>query len=305
MPYGYPSGDQLRNSIVMTLLAPEQYVTSSLLKRMGHSNDDLRSFGDDFWHSQQPSIDAFLESRSDYLELGKNVIAAFLLEIERGSVLFKQEGYPELAWYHYLFQRMGPTIDHFRNSLKHVAIISFNYDVSLERFLSGVLKSAYGLDVGESIETLAQLPLVHVYGKLVHPPPISLRAGVPTTTESIEKASNGIKILRTDGETSDEFKRAHQMIRDAETVCFTGFGYDPTNLERLDIPGNFTKPKGMGRILGTAYEVDVDVFERTKQSLSYSFGPRDRDNIRASQSITLGNSDEDCLLFLQKHLVLG
>jgi len=54
---------------------------------------------------------------------------------------------------------------------------------------------------------------------------------------------NGLRCIHTiDKQTTtairynqEEFMKAHQLIREAEQVIFLGFGYDRTNLERLDI----------------------------------------------------------------------
>jgi hypothetical protein len=126
VPYGFPTGAELRRDILASLGNEGRFQNYHAL---GYTERHwLENFRRDFWRSQQPSIDAFLESRPDHLELGQLVIADFLMPNERRYDLhpedWRTEGDyqllginvklgPDEHWYRYLFQRMGPTKEQF------------------------------------------------------------------------------------------------------------------------------------------------------------------------------------------------
>src|SRR5207249_11041267 len=55
--------------------------------------------------------------------------------------------------------------------------------------------------------------------------------------EVIERCIPQIKIIHEVNVSDDpEFKRAHEVLKKSERICFLGFGYDKTNLRRLFAP---------------------------------------------------------------------
>jgi hypothetical protein len=70
-----------------------------------------REFQTALRHSGQSSVDAFLEYRPEYLEIGKCLFAWRLMMNESTDNLFADES---KSWYHYLFQAMRAPFDRFR-----------------------------------------------------------------------------------------------------------------------------------------------------------------------------------------------
>ena len=177
-----------------------------------------------------------------------------------------------------------------------VSIITFNYDRSLEYYLLTVMRTH--IRVEEEAFTLTKnLPIVHVYGQLGLPdyyrhnrarpyrsevsPPI-----IATCLSSMFLFTEGSKQVRQ--YFRSEQGLIDQYVRQAENLCFLGFGYNETNLRRLGIDENFTGDK----ILGTAYGLGADERKRV----------RDRLGIPDSN---LGGPNEGILDFLKNHAVFS
>jgi len=114
----------------------------------------------------------------------------------------------------------------------------FNYDRSLEHYLFTALNNAYGRTVEECAEALRSIPIVHLYGQLGELPPLcndglGIAYGSPVTVETLRKAASGIKIIHEVVPDEGPFKQAHELLRNAARVCFLGFGYSQTNIQRL------------------------------------------------------------------------
>jgi hypothetical protein len=72
--------------------------------------------------------------------------------------------------------------------------------------------------------------------------------GAALSPEVLRKAADGIQIIHEDVAKNPQFQRAHELLNNAERVCFLGFGYDRTNLERL---AKYTPPPGQ-EVIGSA-----------------------------------------------------
>jgi hypothetical protein len=293
-PYDFPTAGELRDRIILEL--PDEHTfeeakpgdSSEALVTCGHPKKHLAHFREELLLSMQPSVDMFLEGRPDFIELGKDVIAAFLIPREDTRNLGRPFG---MHWYKYLFQRMGSRIGDVTDSL--LSVITFNYDRSLEYFLFNTYQRAFGLSEKEAAQLLGSMPLVHVYGDLGKPAFWNARDGRPyvpeRTPESIRRAASSIKIMDERTEESEEFQRAHEMIRNAEVLCFLGFGYHETNLARLRAGELFEGEQ----LLGCGYRLRVDERRRTEAA----FYP--------SKVINLGPASIDALDFLIEYSVLG
>jgi len=63
-----------------------------------------------------------------------------------------------------------------------------------------------------------------------------------------------------------EFKRAHDLLAHAERICFLGFGYDKTNLDRLIGPlgtGIVTSKECFGTVFGFTQK-EIEVLNQTR-----------------------------------------
>lgn len=120
-------------------------------------------------------------------------------------------------------------------------IITFNYDRSLEQYLYNAVETAYpGKSETQYRELLQSRRIIHVYGKLG---PLlwqdvdsHIRYGQTPNAEMLLKAASNIKIMREAQTITEEFTQAHKVLGEADRICFLGFGFDETNLQRLMLP---------------------------------------------------------------------
>ena len=191
--------------------------------------------------SGKKSVDAFLEHREEFRKIGKLAIAQELLDSEDKAKPRLYEPATNGNWYEYFFNKLNTEFEGF--SQNAVSVLTFNYDRSLEYYLLTTLQSSYGKTSAECTEKLLSIPIIHLYGQLG-----SLReeaqcensvlfGGVPTADENtqrlaLEIAASGIRIIHDDI-LGSQFQRAYALLREADLICFLGFGYDETNLRRI------------------------------------------------------------------------
>jgi hypothetical protein len=218
----------------------------SLIRSAGFRAEEIEHFRNALKNSGRKSVDAFLEHRIEFLEIGKAATACVLLPHESMDRIF---GRNETNWYEYFFNKLNATFEEFdKNS---VSVVTFNYDRSLEQYLLTALKNSYGKTSDECLHKLSSLPIVHLYGQLGDLPPSGgegIEFGAPLNPDVLRKAAAGIQIIHEDVAKNPQFQRAHELLSKAERVCFLGFGYDRTNLKRL---AGYTGPPGQ-EVIGSA-----------------------------------------------------
>jgi hypothetical protein len=88
VPYGFPSGEELRRKVLRSLgLKPE--VPGSLLQLLNNAGFDhshIQDFRTELLHANTTSVDLFLEKRPKFVDVGKVAIAAILLPLEADSL---------------------------------------------------------------------------------------------------------------------------------------------------------------------------------------------------------------------------
>lgn len=255
MPYGFPSGKDLKQQIIN--VNSGSFVSSFGLSKPLEEDHriECRRFCNELKLSAQPSVDTFLEHRPDFMPLGKLLIAYVLISYENTNNLVVNDD-----WYQFLWQQMGTRFDEFHKN--NLSIITFNYDRSLEHFLLTVLVNSYGISEQDAAEKLKQIPIVHVYGQLgllewqanddekadVRP------YGIERTYQTIKIASRGIQILSEGQGESEQFRNAHDLLIAAKRVYFLGFGYNETNMKRLKVPLRETQwHSNQRQIIGSSY----------------------------------------------------
>jgi hypothetical protein len=163
-PYGFPTGKELKVEICNAFSKPEAEGCQFLSANTNHSADEFLQFGNAFLKSGQSSVDAFLEHRPEFLEVGKLAIAYCLIPREDEERLYQADEKRGGDWYGYLSEKLNATFEEFGNN--ELSIITFNYDRSLEHFLLNSLHYSHGKKFEECAETLAKIPIIHVYGQL-------------------------------------------------------------------------------------------------------------------------------------------
>ena len=148
----------------------------------------------------------------------------------------------ESNWYQYLFSMLNTSFDEFDQN--ELAIITFNYDRSLEHYLFTSLQNAYNKNDEECAEKLIKIPIIHVYGKLGRLPwektnyslvPFDLGTHPDTLGLYVGRGGENIKIIHENIEKDPEFNQAFKLLMDSEHIYFLGFGFNETNLKRLRI----------------------------------------------------------------------
>ncbi len=231
--FNYPVGAGLRNEILdLRHTGKKTLVESSGLK---HFPDKLNTFIDAFRGSQMQSIDSFLARRPEYSEIGKQAISAVLLNKESTKQLIHTEH--DDNWYQYFFNRISTsTWDEL--DFRKFSIVTFNYDRSLEHYLLGAIQHAYGKQLSEALEKLKKLEIIHVYGSLggtLPDSPSYIPYGYGVSPERVVAASKELKVI-PEGRSDDAvLKRSRQLLFEADSIAFLGFGFDETNMERLEV----------------------------------------------------------------------
>jgi len=132
VPYGFPSGRGLKQIILKSLGTSGIMNLRQIMKDLGFEPSIVESFRNDLFYSGWSSVDAFLEYRPKFIEIGKLAIALLLFPFELEDKIFKEKD-SENSWYHHLFEKLKTNFDSFDKN--KISIITFNYDRSVEHFL--------------------------------------------------------------------------------------------------------------------------------------------------------------------------
>lgn len=193
-------------------------------------------------------------------------------------------------WYEYLWNQLGTRKEDFLAS--NLSIITFNYDRSLEYSLYYSLQASFDLNASDAAAYLNNIPITHVYGQLGKPDFLN-EDGRPYTPDvtrpSLKKAVSGIEIVfESEKMPIDRAEDIDLALSNAEVVCFLGFGYNKTNVDRLGINKSV---KGK-QFFGTAYRLLPDE-NRKAQDLFPGIG------------ITIGHEGQDIMTFIRTQPVFG
>ena len=253
MPYGFPSGDLLRQQICAatasiafeddkTALIDKGQIHDFLVYKFGEK--ETEEFGNAFYRSHKLSIDAFLERQPKFIPIGKAAITLFILRKELETNLSDFETRSK-GFYENLLNKLDSGWENFLDN--KIGFVTFNYDRSLEQFFFNSLKYTFGKSDSECAEKLIKIPFIHIHGVL-GPLPWQSEDGIPygatmekytkeskDTIKLINRATEQIKVIHENQPTSPEFTDAFELLSAAERIYFLGFGYDQTNLKRLSI----------------------------------------------------------------------
>lgn len=233
--FGFPLGEDLKSNIIQSLSSPDNKDFQQL-EEFGFDRNHIIKFKKSLSRSPGYSIDAFLEYRPDFHDIGKAVIAQSLIKYEDLGKMFDVKD----NWYKYLYKRLKSPFEEFGNN--QLSVITFNYDRSFEQYMFTALENDYDKKIDEVAEKVGTVPVVHVYGKLA---PLPWQCGIDKSAArvfksdlnfaSIKRGSNGIKIIH---ESSNPIKaqglmKAKELLNKTELIVFLGFGYDSINLKRL------------------------------------------------------------------------
>jgi len=101
-PYGFPTAKELKRLIRETFDHPTSRPCQVLGSSASHSPEEIFEFREAFLRSGQPSVDAFLERRPNFLAVGKLAIAYCLIPFENEAKLYGPVPDRGGDWYEYL-----------------------------------------------------------------------------------------------------------------------------------------------------------------------------------------------------------
>ena len=194
----------------------------------------LRAFLDCFRGSQTISIDSFLGRRTEFQAIGKRAIAALLLSHESTTTLINRE--TDENWYQYLLNEL--LADSWEElDFSKLSIITFNYDRSFEHYFITSLVDSYGVRIPEAVAKLCEMEIIHVYGSLGGNLPGQanyIPYGTEIAPDVVDVAARAIRVIPEGRNTDETLMKAQSALLQAERIGFLGFGFDKTNLERLN-----------------------------------------------------------------------
>lgn len=296
-PYGFPIGTDLVTLICNNLMDSNSEHVKQLCEIGNCLSSDILRFRNELFYSRKMSVDAFLEHREDWLEIGKYSIAQSLIGFENSESLFSiSKG----DWYRYIYDKLNTSFDDFdKNKL---GIITFNYDRSIEHYLFTALKNTYGKSDEDCAAKIKNIPIIHVHGKLGELP-WQNKSGrkyqnhSPDFIKDISIAASGIRIIHDYINVNEDelFIQAHSLLEEARKIYFLGFGYNETNMKRLSFPS--------GKIVGgSAYKLQMAEMESIEKIFnSYGYAR----SLAADKLVDmfLGSSDRDTLGFIRSHII--
>ena len=232
-PYGFPTARQLRKLLLgeggdgdtrlihqrVSGIASQEEASFPISNVVSGSDQAVigGEYREQFRQSNLSSIDRFLALRNDdqFRFHAKNHIAGILLACESLQLLRDD-------WYARLFELIAG-----EEAVRDLAIVTFNYDRSLEVFLTRAYNATFGREDGS--KWLGQVPIFHVYGALG--PLNVIKFGEATAWE---RSAQHIKLVRERAEC-EQVEDIFNWMKSAERIAFLGFGFDELNMHAIGL----------------------------------------------------------------------
>ena len=223
--YGFPTGPELKKWMLSEAQKPDTWPKHFDGFCPPEMADDLRNA---LIASPDDSIDAVLKRRGGLGPIGRMMIARRIASCEQDKNVF-----PARGWYKDLFHMLRLDDDNFRSP--NLIIITFNYDRSLEYYLMRTIDSALeGHGQKMAKYKLKNIMIHHVHGSLgpLNEVPYGLNGNetlLPAAYENIRVISDASL------DSSEEYRSAVYALQHAHRVFILGFGFDETNMTRLQL----------------------------------------------------------------------
>jgi hypothetical protein len=290
--YGFPTGEELLRRLTRE---SRDETENKLLESLGLL-EKAKEFRKGLLYSATPSIDNYLSRKDeDDLRVGKLALAYELAKCEVHDPLMKLD--IEDNWYRYLWHRMlveWKTPESLVGANK-ISVITFNYDRSLEHFLTTVIANTFTRPIPNATKIRRRLvrAILHVYGSLGYYVPDDIaeaRAYEPIkSVEKLEQAAAQIEIIPEARENSGKFEGARKLLAGADQIGFLGFGFDSTNVSRLNLlqvlQERHTTGQPMPRIVCTAFgKTEIEVTD-IKNRLTEGIAPVEFHNTKIATAL--------------------
>lgn len=268
-PYGFPLGPELRDAVcgLSTVEA------MGLFSELGFHYSELEQFRKELRTSGYSSVDWFLEMRPEYASIGKAAIACCLIPFEHHARLFPPSA-PKEHWYELLVNQLDDPLPLGEMGERGVAVLTFNYDRSLEHYLFKVLSTRRRSDA-QAVEELRKLQIVHLHGTLGAYP--SLQEGgreyrPDLTPESVNIAREQVVVVGEADDSTPEFVRARDLVAQASRIIFLGFGFHRASLARLGFGAESKDREKL--VTGTTWKLPAPAWEFVSQYIFSSGSKR-------------------------------
>lgn len=233
-PYGLPLGGELRDAVLK--IGREKYIRD-ILPELGVVESELQDFINDLRTSGSRTVDSFIGQRPQWMRAGKLAIAMALYAKEREARLLPP-GQPKDHWYEALWNSLGAKS---WAALKrtHVRVITFNYDRTLECYLSNVISNNFHTPRSLAADWLAKDFIIRPHGILgpYTGSSLSVFASHPNLRSRFLKGALRSLLILSEAETnSPKFREARKRISVSDRILFLGFGYHEENMVRLGFP---------------------------------------------------------------------
>jgi hypothetical protein len=235
-PFGLPLGTGLRRFVLENFNDKHGHAVH-LYNTTGFTEQQVEIFISALRFSGLQSVDAFLERRPEFMEIGKATMAIELVLRENHDVLWSEGS----NWMLYLYSAMiGNSLEEFDQN--EVSVITFNYDRTLEHFLATSLGNSFGKPVEEVAQVMKNIPIIHLHGRLGYLPWENDQNTIPyghlgITAADMKVFLSEIKVVHediSDGRDKD-FHEAKKLLQEATRVYLLGFGFGTRNVERLGL----------------------------------------------------------------------
>jgi hypothetical protein len=272
IPYGFPSGQDLYDLVKDKIVGyAKQYarviLESTQLNPIGVL-DQAKKFAQALKNTNGVSVDKFININPEFDRIGRLAIAAAILQCENESIVPISSNVKEDNWYGYLYGKLIEGLDTAHELLQfgdnNISFITFNYDRSLEHYLSenlfGLLANS-NVNKPNIVESLKRLKIIHVYGQTGFLPyqvsggendhlVMNYGSNKDSLIENANKILPLMEVMYSSRENSNAIIEAKNLLSQADRILFLGFGYDTLNLKILGFPLKY----GPKDIMGTAYE---------------------------------------------------
>jgi hypothetical protein len=255
--FGFPTGSDLANSIRSLIDEEFQEVfgrppDTPLRRAFANSGTEVEreAAGRSLRAGIRPgqSIDQFLFVRRTnpvVRDLGTIAIAEVILTAERNSQLshfsidqfetslaaqrVTQNGWPVILMDILVGDKQPHEID--ETTFQDVAFLIFNYDRCVEQLLFHHLRLTHELSEERALAVVRSIPMLHIYGVLGDP--FEGPVGFGASDVELGRVAQDLQTYHEDIADTARQTAVDELMRNAEKVCFLGFGFLPANFERL------------------------------------------------------------------------
>lgn len=266
-PYGYPTGKELFRLLIdlnaeNTFINYLMHAFPILFPSTHHAKREYDSFIGRLKASGLLSIDSFFSDvkfrnsggASELISVGKFAVAYILNGVYRkNEYCDAQQG----DWYRYLYNGfLLKGISSLEQLLdNNVSFVTFNYDLSLERFFENAIRAGFGVQNPEAFKKV--FSVLHIHGKTSDVLSSHGTDSNQSKAKLILEESKGIKFVDETTEDQEVLERARRVLESAERVFFLGFGYLEDNMKKLNINWeNFFNETSQTQYFGTCYGLE-------------------------------------------------